>query len=257
MVGAVKIIGSVIARNEADRYLEPCLRALLEWVDEIRLLDDSSTDATQDMLATIHDPRIVVHHHEVENRNQHTDFHLHAAARTRLLHFTLGGDPTYIAAVDADEFVTDGAAVRHACERDPDAVAVNIAEVWQACGDRLCIRQDGGWRSHPIAAVWRVQRFRGQVLKLTDKQTATGRVPDAVHKVKAVPSGAAQLHFGWTNQAERAERFKRYPPGSGHNDQHVQSILWPDNRVTLEAWEWPASWSNGLREAVLGRANRA
>lgn len=251
----MKLVASVIARNEADRYLHPCLEHLLEFVDEIVLLDDGSTDATEDLLGDLGDPRIIVHRNGDEDRNDEPDFFLHANGRNRLLHLTLERHPTYVLAVDADEFVSDGQAVRRACEAGADAVSLEISEVWEACADVLCVRQDGGWRSHPISAVWRPDRLHGQRLGLADKQTATGRVPDVAHRLRARPSGAAQLHFGWTNRADRLERFKRYPPGSGHANQHVESIMWPDSRVTLEAWAWPPA-LDGYRPVLLERANR-
>ena len=73
--------------------------------------------------------------------------------------------------------------------------SVEIAEVWEASDDLLCVRQDGGWRSHQIAAVWRPAALRAQRLALADKQTATGRVPDAVHRLRAAPSGRVAAPF--------------------------------------------------------------
>lgn len=260
MVGRrLKLTASLILRNELDRYLGPCLDALLEYVDEIRVLDDSSSDGWEETLRPSwgsSGARVLVHRHTVADRNAHDSFHLHAAARTALMRFTLEGDADYVLAIDADEFVTDGPAVRRACGRGPEAVSTVITEVWEACDELLCTREDGGWRQHPIANVWSTARFRGEVLKLTDRGTATGRVPDVVHRAKAIPSGAATLHFGWANRADRPKRFMRYGgTNEGHASAHVKSIMWPDELVTLKPESWPVL-PAGVREQVVERAQR-
>lgn len=253
------LCASVIVRDELDRYLGPCLDSLLEFCDTICILDDSSTDGWEKTLTPgwgTAGSRVTVLRHSVPDRNAHDAFHLHAAARTALMRFTLAGDADYVLAIDADELVTDGAAVRKACERRPEAVSTVITEVWEACNELLCTREDGGWRQHPIANVWSTARFRGEALKLTDRGTATGRVPDVVHRARVIPSGAATLHFGWACRADRPERFARYGgPDEGHASAHVKSIMWPDELVTLKPEPWP-TWPAGVRDQVLERAQR-
>lgn len=254
-MGAVKISAGLILRNEADRYLRFALENLAEFVDDIAVVDDGSTDGWEDLIPAGAPVRIL--RLDQGGRDQEPDFYRHAIARNRLLDFTLDGLPQWVIASDADELWTDGIAIRRACETArADVLTVDIIEVWEACEDCLCTREDGGWRSHPIGAVWRVAPFRQQILSLTDKDTATGRVPDAIHRGRSAPTGEEILHFGWANQAERAERFKRYPAGSGHANQHVESIMWTDARVKLAARAWPEGWSDELAGSVLERANR-
>lgn len=258
----MKLTASVIVRDELGRYLAPCLEALLEFCDEIRVLDDGSTDGWEEALRPgwgKDAARVVTLRHQVDARNAEPAFHLHAAARNRLLGFTLEGDPTYVLAIDADEFISDGAALRRACEQVADVISVEIAEVWEACEETLCVRQDGGWRSHPIGCVWRAERFRQGVTELADRGHATGRVPEAVYRVASRSSGTALLHFGWANVGERATRFERYAVGDGgkfHAKAHIDSIMWPAGRVQLDPWAWPG-WPADLRAAVLERASRA
>lgn len=257
----MKLTASLILRDELSRYLAPCIESLLTVCDEIRVLDDGSTDGWEETLRPTwgdDGARVKVHRHVVDARQGEPAFHLHAAARNRLLQFTLADDPGWVAAIDADEFITDGAAVRRACEgARADVVSVEIAEVWEACDELLCVRQDGGWRAHQIGCVWRAQRFAKQALALADRGHATGRVPDAVHHVRSTPSGAALLHFGWANLAERQERYDRYAVGDGgrfHAAAHIKSIMWADRRVQLEGRDWPDGWPGDLRAAVRERA---
>lgn len=252
----MKIAAGLIIRNEADRYLGLGLENLAEFVDEVCIYDDGSGDSWRDLVPS----GLAIRTFSIlpEARDKESAFHRHAIGRNKLLSLTLSGSPDWVIASDADELFTDGPALRRAIETTrADALLVDIAEGWEVCDDVICTREDGGWRTHPIAAVWRASRFGRLALSLTDKQTATGRVPDAVHRVRSEPSGVALVHLGWACEAERAERFKRYPSGSGHANQHVESIMWRDARVKLAAREWPESWSEDFRERVQARANRS
>lgn len=250
----MKISAGLIVRNEADRFLGLALQNLLEWVDDIAVVDDGSTDDWEDLIPLGAPVRVLKL--DQTGRDCEPAFYRHAVGRNRLLELTLEGYPEWIVATDADEMITDGATIRQACERaTTDVLTVQIAECWKACDQCLCTREDGGWRTHPIGAVWRADRFRKQALRLADKDTATGRVPDAVHRVKDAPTGSSLIHFGWVNEAERLERYKRHV-GSAHARQHVDSILWGDDRVTLKEMAWPAGWDAGTRAALIERANR-
>lgn len=256
----LKLTASLILRNEVHRYLGLCIDSLLEFVDEIRVLDDGSTDGWEETLRPgwgKNERKVIVEHH-VARVSDEPDFYRHAAARNRLLDFTLAGEPTWVLAVDADEFVTDGGMLRRVCG-DAGAFSVlslEIAEVWEACDETLCIRQDGGWKAHPIGCVWRPDRFRS-ALALKDHGHATGRVPEAIYRVPSIPAGEeALLHFGWANVAERAERFKRYDVGDGgrfHAAAHIASIMWGNDRVTMEAYDWPAG-LDPIRAQLLAKA---
>lgn len=256
----MNLTASVIVRNELHRYLEPCLGHLLEFCDQIVVLDDGSSDGWEKVIS---DPKIVRHYHHVDGRQGEPAFHRHAAARNRLLDLTREAEPDWVLAIDADEFISDGAALRATCEdasKNPQTgvVSVEISEVWQACEEVLCTREDGGWRSHPIGCVWRPSVFPPSGF-LSDKGHATGRVPDIIHARPAVHSGAYLLHFGWANLSERSERFARYRDGDGgrfHAAAHIESILWPASRVRLA----PMGWSSALepyRPELLSRANRS
>lgn len=260
----MKLCASLILRNELDRYLGLCIAALLEYVDEICILDDGSTDGWEETLRPSwgkEAKRIRVELHKARVSDE-PDFHRHAEARNRLLHFTLDGKPDWILAIDSDEFVTDGQELRRICEGATSAgatsvLSLEIAEVWEACDETLCIRQDGGWKAHPIGCVWRPERFRS-ALTLKDHGHATGRVPEAIYRVPSIPTGEDLLHFGWTNVPERVERFKRYDIGDGgkyHAAAHIASIMWGNDRVKMEALPWP-TWPDDLRDQVRERANR-
>lgn len=247
----VKLVASLITRDELPRYLEIAVGSMLEWADEIRVLDDGSTDGWRDVLT---DKRIKVLNWDREGDDSFTN---HAAARSRLREWTLESDATWVAAVDADEVISDGAALRAACQAaTTGALTTVMTEVWEASVECLCTREDGGWHRRPVANLWRPDAVAKQRLTLADKGTATGRVPDQVHRLGSRPSGVSTLHLGWTCESERAERFKRYTkPGEGHASAHVQSIMWGCDRVKLERLDWPAG-LEAWKPAILERTGR-
>lgn len=247
----LNLIASLIVRNEAHRYLEWSVGALLEFCDEIRVLDDGSTDGTYEILAEL--DRV-----HVKRRGGDPMFEHEGRARNELLDWTYAGNPTHVLAVDADEIVVGGQRVRAACENNQGrgSWSLLMEEVWKADMRGLWTREDGGWRRHPIPCVWRVpaKALRGgKPWRIRDRQLACGREPAAVSRLPARPTGASVLHFGWANEAERQARFDRYTVADGgrfHADAHLQSILWPDSRVRLRRLPWPAGPDRELLDRV-------
>jgi hypothetical protein len=252
----MKMIASLVCRNELNRYLELCVSHLLEFVDEIRIVDDGSTDGWEEALrgAWGKDGNRVLA--KKRDRTLGGAFVNHADARNELLQFTLEGWPDWILDLDFDEFVSDGAALRRRCEA-PGATRLSLTmeEIWQAEPDCLCVREDGGWRSHEVMMLWKPDMARRGDLQIFDKGPATGRTPEVVSRQLAERTGVQALHFGWTNVAERQERFERYQQADGgrfHSGAHLQSIMWPDEKITLRARPWPAGLA-ALRPALEQR----
>lgn len=248
----MKLVASVICRNELGRYLAPFVAHLLEFCDEIRVLDDGSTDGSFEWLAIPGNERVFGSRLATDSFFDHE-----GAARQRLLEWTLEGEPTHILAIDADEFVSDGAALRAACEADqgPGAWAVGIEEVWKADPEHLWIRQDGGWGLQSRSPLlYRVPAQRGSEWRIMDRALACGREPLAVRKIRARPVDATVLHFGWAREEERAARYQRYVEHDGgkfHARAHLDSIMFDDSLVRLRARAWPAA-LEPWKAAILG-----
>lgn len=254
----MKLIASLVVKNELGRYLESCIAHLLEFCDEVRILDNGSTDLWEIELQgafgesgkrvkVLHDRDAAVHGAVFVN---------HAAARQRLMEFTLEGDPTHILAIDADEFIADGPTLRKACEQERvGAFGVCMQEIWNTSEDGLQIRQDGGWVEHDVFMLWAPALVKGP-LQIIDKGPATGRTPEAASRARRGYSCSAVLHFGWTNRSERQERYHRYVVADGgrfHAKTHLESILLPDEQITLVDREWPAELAP-YKDAIFSRA---
>lgn len=238
----MKLVASLIVHDELGRYLEPCIASLLEFCDLVCVYDDGSTDGTLPWLLS-QPPSVRVTSDPVSRFYEHE-----GAARQRLLDWTLAQEPTHVLSIDADEFVTDGAALRAACEAGGVVWSLDMQEVWALDGDCLCIREDGGWRSHPVPILWAApgrEALPSPLWRIQDRQLACGREPLAVRRMgnSVKDSGVDVLHFGWACEAERQARYNRYVVADGgkfHASAHLQSIMWNDRRVDLRGREWPA-----------------
>lgn len=257
----MKLVAGMVVHNELSRYLESCLASLLEFCDEVRVLDDRSTDGTYEWL--ISGAQLLRGISAVGNRQE--GFYEHEGRiRQQLLDWTLGAQPTHILAIDADEFIADGQVLRNAVENLPGQEIWTLAmqEIWKADEGALWIRSDGGWRSHNAPILFRVPERLPSNWAIADKQLACGREPVYIRNQfgNALRTGTEILHFGWTNVSERQARYERYAVADGgrfHASAHLQSILWEDRRVRLSRREWPAGLVSQQRELLEGvRAER-
>jgi hypothetical protein len=248
----MKLVASVVVRNELQRYLMPFIYHLSDFCDEIVVLDDHSTDGGFRQLTGM--PEVTL----IGTADEPLFFVHEGRFRNALLEMTLSRKPTHILAIDADEFVTDGQAVRNACAGPGNVFTLRMEEVWKADENGLQIRVDGGWRQRNVPILYRVPPLpRHRSFKIADRAMACGREPQSVAmqalRGKSTPSGSSILHFGWTREAERDARYQRYVQhdlgkSGGHADMHLRSIMWPDDKVTLEPREWPPSLD---KEAIL------
>jgi len=251
----MKLVAAMIVRNELGRYLRPCVESLLTFCDEVRVYDDGSDDGSREWLQA--QERVAV------TATAGTHFFEHEGrARNAALRWAMKGAPTHLLAVDADEFVSDGQAVRAACDEDAGrgVWALGMQEVWKADAGNLWLRIDGGWRAQEagIPILWRAPPARVAqtgAWQIPDRALACGREPLAVRRLgRPIRVPADVLHFGWANENDRARRYARYVEHDGgrfHRSQHLDSIMWPDRRVRLKRRHWPP----GLdREAIIPKA---
>lgn len=252
----MNLVAMMVVRNEADRYLVPCLQHLREFVDEIAILDDASTDGSHEIA--------VNEGAKVLQQDSSTFYVNEGWTRQQLLDWTMSFDPTHVLAIDADEFVVDGPGVKERIE-EAGLGSLNMREVWGAGEDHLDIRQDGGWREHPVPVIfdvpadhWTNRQIRRH-WKIPERKLACGRIPvySALRGNRGGnPTIGEILHFGWANVADRDARYQRYVEHDGgehHAGSHLESIMWPDERVSLSARDWDGV---PFKDMLLARASR-
>lgn len=245
----MNLVASVIVKNELGRYLQACIGSLREFCDHIAVLDDGSTDRTPEWLYDNTDSQMVVRYIGADDGF----FAGHEGRRRQaLLDFTMEQNPTHILSIDADEFIADGQIVRAFCDRPKLVGTVSMQEVWGYDEGGLTIRQDGGWREHPVPILYRTEGWQPDLWRIQDRALACGREPVAVRRKmgNARMVGTQVLHFGWANPATRQERYDRYAVADGgqfHASRHLESILWPDDQIKVSRRPWP----NGLKERLM------
>lgn len=257
------LVASMVVRNELGRYLRESIGALEEFCDLIVCLDDDSSDGSREWLEE--QAKVLTFSRGGEVRDGGT-FDNESGVRQLLLAHTwrvmdgLTDTDMFILAIDADEFVADPDALLAAlagADRYTRSWFLCMQEVWKASDAGLSIRLDGGWMEHDSAMLYRCPLVVGTPeWRFPERALACGRVPPAVNQTKAAHSGSAVLHFGWAREQERAARYERYRVADGgkfHASSHLDSIMWPDDRVELIERGWPAA-LDPVKAAILTHA---
>ena len=245
LVAEMRLVASLIVQDEMHRYLPLVIGHLRAFSDQIVVLDDGSADGTGEWLDEQADDQLVVHHLDREDGF----FSGHEGRkRQQLLLLTLNELPDYVLAIDADEFISNGQGLRNYMDTNRPVGTLEMKEVWKADDDALYIRHDGAWRPHPVPILWNghLHGRRGHAVSIAQKALACGREPEEVRRMfgKSRPTEVSILHFGWANERARQERYDRYVVADGgrfHRNAHIESIMFPDTDVTVQATGWPTS----------------
>jgi glycosyltransferase involved in cell wall biosynthesis len=239
-VGAegLNLVASVIARDELARYQPALVHHLSGWVDEVRVLDDCSTDGTYQALEAL-GPKVHVQHILGASA---WDMFGEGAARQQALEWAMQARPTHVLHVDADEVIPDGKLLRRAILRNPDCdvFTLTMREIWKRDGIPWQERVDGQWGPRECPILWRVPDSARRTGELPDGynirpvKLASGREPEIVATLgafgDAVRTGVDILHLGWSDPAERRPRYDRYMQidgGEHHASEHLLSIIEP------------------------------
>lgn len=247
------LAASMVCRNELGRYLPLVLQHLRAFCDQITILDDGSTDGTLDWLRLQVDAKVKVVGNPAGTFDQHE-----GQTRQALLEATLARDPTHVLAIDADELIGDGAALRAQIESDLDAAAwtLTMTEVWNVTAEALQVRNDGAWGPHDRIQAWRVPDQILHSYRIAERKLACPPIPIAVTRARARQSGQTIYHFGWADPTTRKARYQRYmtlDAGKFHARSHLESINWPAERIGLQEQPWPeATWAEQVRRRLLG-----
>lgn len=242
----MRILGLMVTRNEAGRYLGPALTWAERFLDDLFVLDDQSDDGTAQVVADF-GAMVAVRPNGVPSFIEHEGAFRQAAWDYMSHHMHLG--PTdWVFSFDADEFLTsvdnsdigtnlrlDAAqAVENAKYADRGdrmlAVGFHVPEVFHAEEEQIAIRTDGYWDK--IFQTRLVRWEPGQ--RFADKPMACGSVPERAIKGGLVSHRCKLLHFGYANPEDRIKKHQRYMNRPGHSTSHVASIV---SQPKLRTWE--------------------
>lgn len=218
----------LVARNEADRYLDAVLWSLP--TDSIHLFDDRSTDDTV-ALAESHGVEVTLRPEGTCSFAEHEGWFRQAAWTA--FEARLKPEPEdWVLAVDCDEFLVALGDVRGAVRNAihtadamwAAAVRLPIPEVFEVRQDGPHVRMDGYWGTLSAPRLFRY-RHGG---RFNPSAIACGSEPTYVALSHAASSdGLALAHYGYATKEDRRAKYDRYMAmaNHGHNPAHIQSIL--------------------------------
>lgn len=219
------VIGIMLVRNEAYRWLAKVLEQMKRACNEIIIVDDASTDETADICSKYTD-RIFYTRKTMWGKNE-------LFQRQRLWNEAenIAHDGDWILCLDADETIHH---IEQLCSRIDqaelmkcDGLAFNLYDMWDDCH----YRSDGLWNAHLRDWVMMVRYNPDKEYVWRETPLHCGRFP-----LNAVTlcgnTGLAIQHWGWSRPEDRQAKYDRYmkadPEGkSGSLAQYI-SILDPN-----------------------------
>lgn len=234
-----RILGSMVMRNEADRYLESCVSYHQEFCDEIIVYDDKSTDNSVEIVEKLGCDVTVRNETDVSFMEHEGLFR--QAAWDNLAIRARPGD--WVLSFDADEFLVaigdTGDLLEEVIEQADDldlaGVQLDIPEVFAlTSGGIPMVRMDGFWKSIKGVRLFRFEP-NGRFL---EKIMGCGSAPLYVSDggVNRNSLGLSLLHYGYIEYEDRLSKYQRYisKKENGHNSQHIASII---TEPTLKVWD--------------------
>lgn len=232
-----RVVGSIVVKNEADRYLEKALSNALSYLDEIFVYDDRSDDESAEIALSL-GCRTVRRPEDKPSFMEHEGEFRQSAwnAFVRVMGLREGD---WVFSFDADEFlVADDrsfeAAISSALQRNASGVIIPIPEIFEVNEEGLFARQDGFWGQIRGSRLFPFRHFGF----FEDKSMGCGSEPTYVRNgyLSNQNYGITLLHLGYAREEDRVAKYERYSslPDHGHNSDHIESILKPP---VLRKWE--------------------
>jgi len=225
----MKLVGAMLVRNEAGRFLERVLEQMRLVCDEIVVLDDASEDDTAEICKkygarVFQSPTSLFGINELVLRKTLWDYATQ-----------LAGHGGWILNLDADETLSRPEQLRDKIElaerNGADALGFRLYDMW----DEKHYRDDAYWTAHrrfwPLCV--RYDATRNYVWH--EQPLHCGRFPkNAVSRM--ADAGLDVLHWGWSRESDRLAKYKRYKEidkgGYGIAAQY-ESILDPNPALRL------------------------
>ena len=241
----MRIIGSLVMRNEEDRYLYDCLTHMSPFFDDLFVWDDQSDDNSVEIAKGFTD-HVYVRPREIPSFLEH-EGNYRWGAWMKMEEELKPEEGDWILSFDADEFLVDTLSnnPRTAMEKAADfartiralGVILVIPEIFGIEQDGTPLRRtDGLWDTirgprffaYRNGAAW------------SPKEMGCGSEPTyvAANRLSTTDFGLILLHYGYADPIEHQRKYERYSSLAmhGHNNAHVNSIIGPKQ---LRPWIGP------------------
>lgn len=218
------LIGAMLVRNEAGRWIETVLQQMAMVCDIIIIVDDCSTDET---------PEICKKYGEVFYSDRSYWGTNELRQRKFLWHLAVGeakeGD--WILCLDADETIPNIELllerIKQAEQYDCDGLGFNLYDMWS----QTHYRDDELWNAHTRDWVMCVRYDANREYIWRNTPLHCGRFPlNACTTIGQ--TGMRIQHWGWSRPEDREAKYRRYmeadPEGKNGSLEQYRSILDPN-----------------------------
>ena len=222
------VVGIMLCKNEADRYLPKVLNQLTSICDKVIVLDDGSTDYTMDLCLEYG----CLVFHKSDSTWETNELEL------RKLLWELGTeclcDGDWVICLDADETFHDidklADRMETAEEYECDGLSFNLYDMW----DDKYYRDDNHWTAHAREWLICVRYNPDKTYEWNETPLHCGRFPmNASDRVGISRLGIQ--HWGWAKESDRIQKYERYkrcdPEGKWGSNSQYESIIEPHPRL--------------------------
>lgn len=230
-----RIIGSLVIKNELDRYLIECIRHSQAFLDEIFVYDDISTDGSAQACANL-GCRTVVRPASDPSFMEHEGYFRYNAwlALEKIIQPQIDD---WIFSFDADEFLVSEKDTRDTLEKaiykakHNTSIVIPRPEIFKVENGKTYSRIDGFWNNIRCTRLFKY-RPNGDwnlvPMGCGSEPTYVAKGPRSNHSLSL-----ELLHYGYARKQDLEEKYMRYNnlEKHGHNDSHIQSIIKPPKLI--------------------------
>lgn len=222
------IVGALLCRNEADRYLKRVLDNLKSFCETIIVLDDHSEDNS---IAVARGCGAQVVSLDTESPMWGNE----SPARATLWHFAVEAARGAADAANAWVYIADADHITYGDIRGLtktwayDSWALPLYDVWDE--DEKMFRCDGYWVGHKRPRPWLFRPSACPNPVFSGRGMHAGHAPAnfPYERTGIAPEGVYIAHLGWSRSKDREEKVGRYLAQqeqlSDFEREHVASVL--------------------------------